>query len=111
MNGRESAFVDKELIRLQKLNVVQKLPDKPKGVWVSNIFLCPKKDGSFRLILNLKPLNKLMPYKKFKMDGTENDALRMMTQHCFMISIDLQMAYFHVFINHCFHKYCCAFSE
>ena len=57
MSKVESDFVDTELIRLRSMKVVEKLDKKPKGAWVSNIFLRPKKDGSFRLILNLKPLN------------------------------------------------------
>ena len=33
-----------------------------KGEYNSSIFLTPKSDGSFRMILNLKKLNDHMPY-------------------------------------------------
>ena len=42
----------------------------PNG-WVSNIFLVPKCQGGFRMILHLKELNKFVKYTKFKMDHVD----------------------------------------
>ena len=39
----------------------------PDG-FISNIFIHPKKDGAFRKILNLKPLNEFVHYHRFKID-------------------------------------------
>ena len=54
MNEKEIAFVDKELIWPLRENIVEKVNKIPKQGWISNIFLRPKKDGLFRMILNLK---------------------------------------------------------
>ena len=40
-----------------------------QGEFISNISLRPKKDGSFRMILNLKELNKFVMYHHFKMES------------------------------------------
>ena len=65
---------------------------------VSPIFTCPKKDGSHRLILNLKKLNVDIPYKHFKMDSLQT-ALQLVTPGCFMTSVDLKDAYYSVPIH------------
>ena len=58
----------KELLSDGSIREVNK--PHPKG-WVSNIFLVPKKDSGFHMILNLKPLNSKIQYQKFKMDYIE----------------------------------------
>ena len=99
MNTKQMQFVDNVLLKLLDNRSIIKL-DKPfdKG-WVSNIFLVPKKlPGEYRLILNLKPLNKFVTYKKFKMDHIEQ-VLNMITEHCFLGSVDLQQAFNHIKIS------------
>ena len=39
------------------------------GKFISNAFLCPKKDGGFRMILNLKKFNEYVQYQHFKMEA------------------------------------------
>ena len=104
MNNEEIKFVDKELLWLIKENIVEKVNHVLKNGWISNIFLRPKKDGSFRMILNLKPLNKFIKYEKFKMEGI-NEVIRMIQKDMKMISIDLKQAYFHVKISEKYQKY------
>ena len=53
------------------------------GEFVSNIFSRPKKDGTVRVILNLKNLNKKVEYHHFKME-TLNHAIQLMTKDCYM---------------------------
>ena len=53
------------------------------------------KDGSFRLILNLKSLNKDMEYHHFKME-TLQTAITLMHPQCWFASIDLKDAYLSV---------------
>ena len=59
------------------------------------IFLREKRNGEYRLNLNLKNLNAHTPYWHFKMDTFEI-ALTMITKDMFMCSIDLCQAYFSV---------------
>ena len=55
----------------------------------------PKKDGSYRMILNLKPLNEFVSYYHFKMD-TIHIALKLTRPGCFMASVDLKDAFYSV---------------
>ena len=62
---------------------------------VHNFCETPKKNGSYRLILNLKPLNEFVSYYHFKMD-TIQTALKLMRPGCFMASVDLKVAYYSI---------------
>ena len=74
--------------------VVQKVRHT-EGEFLSNIFLRPKKDGSYRLILNLKNLNQCVTYKHFKME-TLASALQLIKPNCYMVVLDLKDAYYSV---------------
>ena len=96
MNPDEIEFVNekiKAMIENKTIRIVNALDTRPG--WVSNIFLRPKKDKGYRMILNLKPLNKRLKYIHFKMD-TINDVIKMISPHMVMASIDLAEAYFHL---------------
>ena len=62
----------------------------------SNIFPVIKKDGSARVILNLKELNKSIRFSHFKMD-TVQDLLQMMFPLCYFLTVDFKHAYFSVY--------------
>ena len=66
--------------------------------FVSPIFTTPKKDGNIRLILNLKKLNESVENYHFKMDNIHT-ALKLITQGCWMASLDLKDAYYSVPIH------------
>ena len=72
---RQIAFSSGEKKFLSK-GVIE-LTDLLNGDFLSTIFMRPKKDGSYRLILNLKPLNGFVSYYHFKMD-TIQTALKLM---------------------------------
>ena len=72
--------------------------------FISAIFLRPKKDGTHRMILNLKSLNQYVTYHHFKMD-TIHTAVEMMTPGCYMSSVDLKSAYYSVAIAPSDQKY------
>jgi hypothetical protein len=74
---------------------VLKVVEAEKGKYLSPIFMRPKKNGEYRLILNLKKLNKSVEYHHFKMDTFEN-AIKIITKNCYMASIDLRHAYYSV---------------
>ena len=67
--------------------------DSPK--WLINVFFRPKKQGSFRIILNLKNLNSKLRYCRFQMD-TIYSVIRIVSRNMVMASIDLTEAYFHL---------------
>ena len=90
-----SQFLDKGIIK--KSSPVE-------NQFISTIFLRPKKDGSFRMILNLKELNKFVEYEHFKMDSIYT-SIELMRPTYFMASIDLKDAYFSVPIDESHQKY------
>ena len=63
--------------------------------FISTIFLRPKKNGTHRIILNLKAFNEFIAHHHFKMDTLEA-AVNMMRPGCFMASVDLKDAYYTV---------------
>ena len=77
-----------------------------RGEILSNVFLRPKKDGTFRLILNLKNLKLRVEYNKFKMD-TLQSLLKLVTPSCYMATIDLKDAYYTVPLVLEHRKYLC----
>ncbi len=84
--------VDVEIEKLLSQNIVVECKHC-QGEFISPIFLRPKKDGSFRLILNLKNLNKSVVYNHFKME-TLRTAVHLVTQNCYFASCDLSQAYY-----------------
>lgn len=63
-----------------------------KGQFLSNIFLAPKSDGSNRLIINLKSLNKYVRSDHFKIEDHKT-VIRLVNKNCFMATLDLKDAY------------------
>ena len=83
-----------EIGNLLRAAVVEACTHVP-GEFISPIFSRPKKNGSVRIILNLKDLNDSVEYHHFKMDNRQM-AARLMTKNCFMASIDITQAYYMV---------------
>ena len=90
----EEKFVSEEIARLVQKNIIVPC-EHEEGEFISAIFLTPKGDGTYRLILNLKKLNEAMPYVHFKMD-TIHTVLSLVTPGCFMTKIDIKDAYYSV---------------
>ena len=63
-----------------------------KRMFVSHLFLRPKKDGDFRPILNLSKLNEYITYRHFKMEqlGT---VMQLIHRGAWLASIDISQAY------------------
>ena len=96
----EMHAADEQIEQLLAKNAIQKSPHE-KGEFVSNVFLCPKKDGGYRMILNLKKFNKFIEKVHFKME-TIDTILQLVTPNCFMTKIYLSNAYLiiSVFFEH-----------
>ena len=90
----ECDFVNKELGLMVKKGVLEMCEPSSDQV-VSNIFLRPKKDGSYRIILDLTWVNEHVEYEHFKMSSLQT-ALELMRPGCWMGSIDLKDAYYSV---------------
>ena len=89
--------MDKEVEKLLEMEVIEKSIHEEDEV-ISPVFMIPKADGSYRMILNLKDFNENVEYEHFKMENLQSDT-RMMTQKCYMASVDLRHAYHSVSLD------------
>jgi hypothetical protein len=83
---------EQEIIKLSSKGVINTTKVE-EGQIISNIFLTPKKDGTHRLILNLKAFNQVVEYHHFKMDSLQT-IIQLMEKDCYMASIDIKDAYY-----------------
>ena len=72
--------------------------------FISTIFTRPKRDGSHRLILNLRKLKDHIVYHHFKMESLQS-AVQLMKPLCWMAVLDLKDAYYSVPIRTEYRKY------
>lgn len=105
MNQEQSGFIDSELRILLEKSIIERV-ETPEGQYVSNIFLRPKPNNKFRMIIDLSMLNNDIEKQHFKMQHLEV-AIDMLTRGCFLASIDLKDAYYSVPINPQFRKFLC----
>ena len=99
----EKEIIDAEIMKLASKNVITQCQPEPQQ-FVAPIFVRPKKDGTHRMILNLKHLNQNVTYEHFKME-TLQTALKLVTPNCYMASIDLKDAYYSIAIKEDHRKY------
>ena len=90
----ETVIIDSEIEKLLTKEVIERAKHCSDEV-ISDIFLRDKKDGTFRMILNLKKLNDFVTKHHFKMD-TLTTIIRLVEKDCYMASIDLKDAYYSV---------------
>lgn len=116
-NAQEELIVRKEIKTLLDKGVIKQSHHEP-GEFISTIFLRPKPDGTFRMILNLKEFNQSVEHHHFKMN-TLDTVTKMIKPGCYMASVDLKDAYYTVPIHKdhqkflkfefkgCLYKYTC----
>ena len=68
INHQHQAAVEEEVQKLLTKGAIVKVEPCP-GQFLSRLFLVKKKDGSFRPVVNLKPLNQFIAKSHFKMEG------------------------------------------
>ena len=90
----ETRIIDSEIQKLLAKKVIEPIEHSENEI-ISKIFVREKKDGTFRMILNLKKLNEFTTKLHFKMD-TLTTITRLVEKDCFMASIDLKDAYYSV---------------
>lgn len=88
---KECSIISKEINTLEKRGIVSEC-EHTTGEVISTVFLREKKDGTWRMILNLKRLNTQVTYCHFKMEHLTT-ALKLIKKDSFMASIDLEDAY------------------
>ena len=99
----EQTIIDNEVEKFLLKGIIR-LSSHEDGQVISPIFTRPKKDGSHRVIFNLKKLNESVTYHHFKSDTLET-AIRLMRPGCYMTSIDLKDAYYSIPIAQEHQKY------
>ena len=99
----EETAIDNEIENLLAKQVIIKCVHE-SGEYISPIFVQPKHDDTYRLILNLKNLNNDMPYVHFKMVNFSS-VLNLITPGCYLASIDQEDAYYSVHIHTDYTKY------
>ncbi|XP_044146965.1 uncharacterized protein LOC122935270 [Bufo gargarizans] len=83
--------IDRELMDLHRKEAIERAPDYSGGV-LSTIFLVHKKGGQMRPVINLRPLNRFVRYRHFKMEGIH--LLRdLLLKGDWMVKLDLKDAY------------------
>ena len=77
----ESDIIDAEIQKLLDMKVISEVDHSPNE-FISQVFIVPKKDVEYRIILNLKELNQYIEYHHFKMDTFES-VLKLVKPGCF----------------------------
>ena len=71
LSKEEMSITNSEIQKLRSKKVIINT-DKRTGDYISGVFTRSKKDGSHRMILNLKNFNKFICYRYFKMVSIQN---------------------------------------
>ena len=103
-NENDTAIIDAEISDLLAKKIIERVTIFDEDEFISNIFVRPKKNGKFRVIINLKHLNEFIEYNHFKME-TFSAAIALVTKDCYFGSIDLQDAYYSCSITENDRKY------
>lgn len=102
-SDKDKSIISKEIDKLLKMQVLRVAGFHEKQ-FLSNVFIVPKRDGTYRLILNLRQLNEFVEKHHFKME-TLKTALTLVKPNVFFGSIDLKHAYYSVPIAEEFRHY------
>ena len=99
----ETEIIDAEISKLLGkgviVNTTRELND-----YVARIFTWIKKDGNYRMILNLKTFNEFLKFKHCKLESTK-DALDLIWEGSFFWTVNLKDAYYSIPIHENYQKY------
>ena len=92
----QTMLLEKEIENLLSKNAIERVQkkDNMKGFY-STLFLVPKKNGKMRPVINLRPLNRYLVKKHFKMDSMKK-VIQLVEKGDWSITLDLADAYFHL---------------
>ena len=95
MNLVQENLVDTEISEMLTKGAITVFHKDQKKGFLSHLFLVGKRDGSYGPVINLKELNKHIPYQHFKIEGLHY--LKFILQKGdYMFNLDLKDAYFSV---------------
>ena len=97
MNKIEERAMDLEIQSMLTKGAIREAIPKPDQ-FLSNVFVTPKGEDQYRPIINLKGLNRYIPYHHFKMEGLK-DVKNLLKKGDWMCKMDLKDAYFSVPLN------------
>ena len=97
LSATQTATINAAIDSLLRLQVIAPSP-LAACLWISPIFTTLNKDGTSRLILNLKRLNLLITHITFKMESIR-DVIHMIKPGVWMDSVVLHHAYYSVSIH------------
>ena len=105
-NSEEQILIDKEINNFLKKEIIHEVSSTEliDESCISNVFLRPKPDGSYRMILNLKSFNSFITKQHFKMDSL-NSVLTLIKKDCYFAKLDLKDAYYSIPIYKDHRKY------
>ena len=89
----QELLINQEIMEMLDKGAIKKVKHHFPDQFLSNILLVKKKDGGNRPCINLKALDKFIPYKHFKIEGLH--CLKyLLEENDFLCKIDLKDAYF-----------------
>ena len=98
LSSADRLALDTALVQLLSQKVVESCDPSDGQGFFSNVFPTLKKDGTARIILNLRELNDFVSHVHFKMD-TLHDVIPLIQHNSFFCTIDLKDAYFSVYVH------------
>lgn len=101
----EIFLVDEEVHELLNKGAIKEV-EFSDDLYISNIFVVPKKSGKLRPIINLRSLNEFVTYEKFKQENLSH-ILNLIQKGDYFCSVDLKDAYLSVPIAEEFQNYLC----
>ena len=100
----QQSILDEEMQKFWDKDVIEPVDDLSTPGFYSTLFLRPKTDGGYRVIINLKPLNRYIVYRRFRME-TSSSVRQGLSQGDYCFTVDCKDAYCHVKIHEASRKY------
>lgn len=92
---KDEKALDKAVSQFLHHKIIEHCPESSKPSYYSAIFPRPKRDGSVRVIINLRELNQMVDNHHFKMD-TVRDVMLLIQKGAWFATIDFKDAFYSV---------------
>ena len=99
----ESELINAEIPKVIHKNIFLHTVRKPND-YISGIFIRTKRDGNYRMIINLERFNEFFKFEPSKLESAEA-ALNLFTEGCYFGSVDLKDACYSIPINVNYQRY------